>query len=270
MISLGIRKFRDPYYQGFAAQLSFYFMLSLVPILLLISQILSLVFKKDLQQAVGWMMDYLGKSQITGQIENLITGTGSGAMSVVFVIVAIWAASRAQFSLMRIANFTLSDGRYTGKGFIRDRLRAFVTMTLTLVTLIFAIVVLMYGDAILGIVFKIIGREEFAGMLWLWLRWPIAAVLYFFMISYSYYVLPSMKIKFRDVIPGSIFASIGFLLVTVVYSRYATNVADYNVLYGSLATIVALMFWFYFLAWVLFLGLLFNYVWTETEDDGTF
>ena len=266
MLALGIRKFRDPYYQGFAAQLSFYFMLSLVPVMLIISQILSAVFKKNLQQAVGWLIDYFGQASLTSHIENMITGTGSGAMSVVFVVVAIWAASRAQFSLMRITNFTLSDGQYTGKGFIRDRLRAVVTMTLTIITLIFAIVVLMYGDVILSLVFRIIGKEEVGTVLWMWLRWPIAMVLYFFMISYTYYVLPTKKVKFKSVIPGSIFASVGFLLVTVVYSRYATNVADYNVLYGSLATIVALMFWFYFLAWVLFLGVLVNAVWAETKE----
>lgn len=266
MLSLSIRKFRDPYYQGFAAQLSFYFMLSLVPVLLLISQILSSVFKKDLQQAVGWLMESVGENAITGQIEHLITGTGSSAMSIVFVLVAIWAASRAQFSLMRIANYTISDGQYTGRGFIRDRLRAVVTMSLTIITFIFAIVVLMYGDVLLELLFRIIHREDLGSALWLWLRWPIAMVLYFFMISYNFYVLPTEKIKFKSVIPGSLFSSIGFLLVTVVYSRYATNIADYNVLYGSLATIVALMFWFYFLSWVMFLGILFNSVWSETCD----
>lgn len=267
MVTLGIRKFSDPYYQGFAAQLSFYFMLSLVPVLLLVSQVLTTVFKKNLQQAVGWLVDYMGESPVTAQIDKLMTASGGGAMSIVFVLVAIWAASRAQFSLMRIANFTFSGGRSTGRGFFRDRLRAMKTMALIILTVIFAIVVLMYGDVILSLTLKIIGREDSAAALWLWLRWPIAIVLYFFMISYIYYVLPSNKVKYREVIPGSVFASVGLLVVTVLYSRYVAEVADYNLLYGSLATIVALMFWFYFLAWVLFLGILVNSVWYETRNE---
>lgn len=267
MVTLGIRKFSDPYYQGFAAQLSFYFMLSLVPVLLLVSQVLTTVFKKNLQQAVGWLVDYMGESPVTAQIDKLVTASGGGAMSIVFVLVAIWAASRAQFSLMRIANFTFSGGRSTGRGFFRDRLRAMKTMALIILTVIFAIVVLMYGDVILSLTLKIIGREDSAAALWLWLRWPIAIVLYFFMISYIYYVLPSNKVKYREVIPGSVFASVGLLVVTVLYSRYVAEVADYNLLYGSLATIVALMFWFYFLAWVLFLGILVNSVWYETRNE---
>lgn len=267
MVSLGIKQFSDPYYQGFAAQLSFYFLLSIVPILLLISQILTMVFKHDLEDAVGWLIDYFGNSPITKEIEGLVlgSGSGSGAMSIVFIFVAIWAASRAQFSLIRITNFTFSEGQSTGKGFIRDRIRAMKTMAIILILIIFAIVVLMYGNVILKLALKIFGKEAAAGQIWLILRWPIAIVLYFFMISYIYYVLPSEKKKYKEIIPGSIFAAIGLLLVTALYSNYVATVANYNVLYGSLATIVALLFWFYFLAWVLCLGVLFNKVWEDTK-----
>ncbi len=267
MVNLGIKQFSDPYYQGFAAQLSFYFLLSIVPILILISQILSMIFKHDLEDAVGWLMDYFGNSPMAQQIEGLVlgSGSGSGAMSIVFVVVAIWAASRAQFSLMRITNFTFTEGQSTGRGFIWDRIRAMKTMAMILIIIIFAIVVLMYGNVILKLALKIFGKEAAAGQIWLILRWPIAIVLYFFMISYIYYVLPSEKVKYKDIIPGSVFAAVGLLLVTAIYSKYVASVANYNVLYGSLATIVALLFWFYFLAWVLGLGVLFNKVWDDTK-----
>ncbi len=268
MLSLGIKQFSDPYYQGFAAQLSFYFILSLVPMLLLISQMLSIVFKQSLQEGVGWMIEYFGDSPIAQEVEGIVLGTngsGSGAMSIVFFFVAIWAASRVQFSLMRITNFTFTDGKSTGSGFWKDRIRAIKTMILILIIIVFAIVVLMYGDLIIKLVLKIVGIEAAAGKVWLWVRWPIAVVVYFFTISYIYYVLPTHKVKYKQIIPGSIFASVGILLVSGLYSRYVSSIANYNVLYGSLATIVALLFWFYFLAWVLCLGVLFNKVWGETR-----
>lgn len=265
MITLGLKQMQDPYYQGFAAQLSFYFILALVPIILLISQVLTMIFKQDLEDAIGWLMDYFGNSGIARQIENLVIGNGGGATSLVFIIIAVWAASRVQFSMMRITNYTFSEGQSTGKGFLRDRLRAFATMGLTILTIIFAIVVLLYGDVILSAVLKIIGKESDATDIWMVLRWPIAIVLYFLMISFNYYVLPMRRMKFREVIPGSIFASIGLLAVSYLYSKYAFSIANYNLLYGSLATIVAMLFWFYFLAWVLFLGILVNKVWADTS-----
>ncbi len=267
MLTLGLRQLNDPYYQGFAAQVAFYFILALMPIMLLISQILIIVFKRDLQTAIGWLTDYFGDSPITGQIENIVIGSTGGATSVIFIVIAVWAASRAQFSMMRITNYTFSNGQSTGKGFLKDRMRAFETMAIVILTIIFAIVVLMYGDLILSVILTFVGKEEAAESVWLLLRWPIAIVLYFLMISYNYYVLPTRKMKFREIIPGSIFASVGLLIVTYLYSKYASSIANYNLLYGSFATIVALMFWFYFLAWVLFLGVLVNKVWADTKPQ---
>lgn len=265
MLALGIKQFRDPYYQGFAAQLSFYFLLSLVPIILIISQIMSSVFKQSLEEAVGWLLDYTG-GYFGEEISRLVLGGGSGALSVVFVLIAMWAASRAQFSMMRITNFTYSDGQSTGKGYFRDRLRAVGTMLLTIVTVIFALVVMVYGELILELVLSIVGLDEDTGVIWLYLRWPIALVLYFLTIGFTYYFLPTNRVKFKELIPGTCFASVGLLLVTVVYAKYTANIANYNILYGSLATIVALLFWFYFLAWVLCLGILFNKVYMETKE----
>lgn len=257
MVSLGIKQFSDPYYQGFAAQLSFYFILSLVPIVLLISQLMGFFLETSIEDAVGWILGYV-KGGLAVEIEQLLSYKSAGAVNIIFLIIALWAASRAQFSMMRITNFTFSEGKSTGKGYFRDRLRAFKTMAFTLFVIIMALVVLVYGGKLLNL---LTDNAE----VWLFLRWPVAYALYFLMISYNYYMLPSNKVKFREIIPGSIFASIGLLIVTVVYSAYTSTVVNYDILYGSLATVVALMFWFYFLAWVLCLGVLFNKVWKDTE-----
>ena len=267
MVTMGIRQFKDPYYQGFAGQMSFYMILSLVPTLLLISKLLTFIFRKNLQDAVGFIMEYVDNTSLTTQVENMVMGTGGGTLDILFIIIAIWAGSRAQFSLMRIANHIFSEGEITGKGFFKDRINAMKGTAVTIVTVIFAIVVLMFGNAIIGLVFQFAGIEAIGAKIWMKLRWVLAIVLYFAMISYNYYILPSAyNLKFRDVVPGSIFASVGLLLVTLIYSAYVDTIADYSVLYGSLATVVSLMFWFYFLAWVLCLGLLVNKVWMDTRE----
>ena len=87
------------------------------------------------------------------------------------------------------------------------------------------------------------------------------------MVSYSYYLLPTEKMKYKEVIPGSIFASVGMLLVTYCYSKYANSLANYDVIYGALSSVVVIMLWFYFIAWVLCLGVLCNKVWADTNDS---
>ena len=67
------------------------------------------------------------------------------------------------------------------------------------------------------------------------------------------------------VVPGSIFASVGMMAVTGFYSAYSSASANYDLLYGSFSNFVALMFWFYLLAWVQFLGVILNKVWWESR-----
>lgn len=82
--------------------------------------------------------------------------------------------------------------------------------------------------------------------------------LYFLMVSFNYYILPLERVKFRRILPGSILASVGMLIVTGGFSVYIENIANYDIVYGSLASIVALLFWFYLLSWTLGLGIIFN------------
>ena len=265
MLILGIRQFRDPYYQGFAAQISFYLMLSLVPILMLITQILG-YFNLSLETVLGWVEDYSG-SEVSGMITSLTEFSSAGAVNIVYVVVALWAASRAQFAIMRISNYTFTDGKSTGKGYWRERFRAVWTMAITLVALLFSVLILAYGGLIVDACMQFLPMDGvYLVKLFALLRWVPAAVLYFLMICYIYYIMPTEKISFKKILPGGLFACIGMLVVTILYSKYINNIANYDILYGTLSSIVAILFWFYFLAWVLCLGILINKVMDDTAD----
>lgn len=259
MITLGIRQFRDPYYQGFAAQIAFYYLLAMVPMVMLLSQLMMSIFQTTIAEAVGWLLDALGGGY-PAEIRNLLTYRSAGALNIVYAIIALWAASRAQFALTRIMNFTLTEGRSTGNGYWRERFRSMFTMALMLLAIIVAVFVLVYGGRVVDLFFK-------SQHVWLWIRWPVAFGLFFLILSFIYKILPTEKIPYKQVIPGSIFAAIGLLLVTWLYSAYLNGVAKYDIVYGALANIVALMFWFYFMAWVICLGVLFNKVLIDTQGN---
>lgn len=264
MILLGIKQFKDPYYQGFAAQMAFYFLLSLVPMIIVLSQLLG-VFDISLDFLDDWIEAYVS-TDATEILRDLIHYKPVVASNIMFIILALWAASRAQFSMMRITNYTMTEGKSTGHGYWRERFRAVKTIAITLFTLAFSLIILVYGEIILELIFGSVIKGTQIDTLWTYLRWPIGMVLYFLMVSYNYYVLPSEKVRFREIVPGSIFASIGLLIVTIFYSNYTGYTTNYDIIYGSLASIVALLFWFYFLAWVLCIGILVNKVWKDTSS----
>ena len=125
--------------------------------------------------------------------------------------------------------------------------------------------VLVYGPTILKLVFGRVLGNEIMNAAWVAFRWPITMGLYFLMISYNYYVLPTEKVPYRDIVPGSIFASVGFLVVTIVYNLYTKYSANYDILYGSFSNIVVLLMWFWFISWVMCLGITTNRVWWATR-----
>lgn len=264
MFFLGIKQFQDPYYQGFAAQMAFYFMLSLVPTIIVLSQLLG-VFDVSLDFLNEWIETYVSADM--GKIlQDLLSYRPVAATNVFFIILALWSASKVQFSLMRITNYTFTEGRTTGRGYFWERFRAVKTIAVTLFTLAAALLVFVYGEFIITLIFGVIFKGTQLDFIWTYLRWPVAMALYFLMVSYNYYVLPTERKTFKEILPGSVFASIGMLVVTILYSNYTSYVANYDIIYGSLASIVALLFWFYFLSWVIWIGILFNKVWEDTKE----
>ena len=267
VILMTIKHFRDPYYQGFAAQMAFYFILSIVPIMIVLSQILGLV-SISLNALDEMITQYIPEDMVE-LLENFIKYEPAGGMNIVLVIISLWSASKAQITMMRMANYAIKEGQSTGKGFFRDRLQALKTIVFTLFTVAFALIILVYGELIfkllMNTLFRQLDLEYDINRIWLIVRWPIALALYFLMVSYNYFALPYKKVKFKEVMPGSVFASAGMLAVTLLYSAYTKYVGNFDIIYGSLASTVALMFWFFFLSWTLGLGVIFNKVFADTK-----
>ena len=270
MILLGIQRFQDPYYQGFAAQMAFFYLLSIVPLIIVFSQLLD-VFSISTELIEELLKQYAG-GVIGDSVSGWLEGSGSVTTNIVLIATVLWSSSRAQFAMTRITNYTLTAGRSTGKGYFQERFRSIVTILITIFSLAFALIVIVFGEKILYVVLS--GLEVMLNVkyevdnVWMGLRWVFAFALYFLMVTLNYYIIPTERGRIREVLPGSIFASAGMLIVTLIYSKYtnyALSAGNYNILYGSLASIVALLFWFYFIAWVQCLGVLFNRVWKDTK-----
>ncbi len=263
MIILGIQQFQDPYYQGVAAQLAFFMFLSILPTFILLSQVLGF-FSLSLSSIEQWVdINVTGAGADT--LRRMLNYSPSGINSFFLAVTALWAASRVQFAMIRVTNYTLTDGVTTGEGYVKDRLRSLKTILMTIFTVAFSLIVVVYGPIILNLVLGKVLGAKITEAAWMALRWPLAAALYFLMISYNYYVLPSIRVRYRDIVPGSVFASVGFLAVTFVYNIYTARSVNYDILYGSFSNIVVLMFWFWFIAWVMCLGVTINRVWWATR-----
>lgn len=267
----GIQLIKDPYYQGFAAELAFYIILSIVPMLMLLSQLLG-VFGFSLETLQKVLGEYITED-MSGIIEQILSFTTSSGSNIVFTLIVIWSASKAQFSLIRMGSYTMSGGEITGSGFIKDRLKALVSIVVVIVAITFALIVLVYGEILIKLLLGMLRElvvlppQWVVGDLWLLLRWPIAYGVYFLVVWVNYALMFHKRIAFKKVAPGAVFASVGILLITYLYALYTNLIANYDLIYGALASVVALMMWIYFISWCLGGGLIVNRAWMETNEN---
>ncbi len=263
IVLMGIKQFGDPYYQGFAAQIAFYIMLSVVPTIVVMTQLLGMLNIRTMDFVNDWINQYI-TPEMARIIKGLLRNSSSPGNNITLILLAVWAASRAQFSLMRIANYTYSNSRSTGN-FLKERLRSLKTMVMTILTIAFVLVVLIYGKKILYAFVGGMVEEYTITLVWTYFRWPLATILYFLVVLYNYFVMPAYKLNVRTLVPGAVFGAAGLVVVTFFYSVYTEHMVKYNIIYGSLSSIVALLFWFYFLAWVLVLGIIINQAFRDTR-----
>jgi membrane protein len=73
-----------------------------------------------------------------------------------------------------------------------------------------------------------------------------------------YYYGPFRKQRWGGVWPGAILATILWLLATLGFGWYVRNITNYNLLYGSVGTSIALLSWMYLLAAIALIGCEFN------------
>ena len=85
-------------------------------------------------------------------------------------------------------------------------------------------------------------------------RWVIIITLLLMAISFLYYFAPAHRHKWKFLSPGSITATLFVILSSLAFSFFVNNFANYNLLFGSLGTIIVLLLWMHINAIVLIIG----------------
>ncbi|MBR5739739.1 MAG: YihY/virulence factor BrkB family protein [Firmicutes bacterium] len=264
VIKMVFEYFGDPYYQGSAAAIAYFLFLSALPMFILLSELMGL-FSLSLDAIESWLDLNLSGEGID-LIKRFFDYYPSGVNNVILAVIAIWAASRAEYYLMRIINYTFFDGSMLGKGYLRERGRAMLTVFIAIAALGVSLVVLIYGPVILEMIFDKTELTEAIGTVWMALRWLVALGLYYLVISVLFYTLPSLRLPYRQVIPGILVTSVGIIIVSAFYNIYLHYNFNYDILYGSLASVVGLLVWLWAVGWVILIGIVFNRVWWAVRE----
>lgn len=249
-------QFDDQYFSGFAAQIAYYFFMASVPTLLVLSEVLGF-FDVSLGFVKAWLQMHM-EDKMGELLTNILNASSGGVGNIVLIVLAIWSASTLEFSLARLNSYILTDGIYKFN-FWSERIAAIPTALLTIMTAAATIVITIYSNIV---VVGFSHKFNYAPLRYLMaLRWPLIFGAFFIVVLVNYYVIQCVRVPFASVLPGSVVSSLGILLITWVYSLYINKSLNRNILYGSLSNIVGIMLWFYLIAWVLCIGMMFNKAW---------
>lgn len=248
------RQFDDQYYAGFAAQIAYFFFMASVPMLIVLTQVLG-IFDVSMDFIRDWLEAHLS-TEMGSVLQRLFSASSTALSSFFMIVLALWASSSLAYSLSRLTTYTISYGRYRFS-FFTERLKAIPIAIMSILVVAISLVGYVYGELIA----KRILQNTFIEGLISGLRTPVLALLFFIVILANYYLLPRIRVPVTAVLPGAIFATIGIMIVTWLYSLYISKATNYNVLYGAFSNIVAMMLWFYLISWVLCIGMMFNKSW---------
>jgi membrane protein len=233
-----------------AAELAFWFLLGFFPMLMSVTGLVSMLSSAPDSQDI--LMRYIAEvlpptaSNLVRQVLASTTGSGKVWFALLF---ALWSSSSATAGLIDTLNeiYGLKESRPWWK----FRLIA-VGLALAIgILLTGALVIVVCGPAFL----RRVSTGSVSPYVWNIAQWPTAAALLILALLGLYRFAPNIqKQKLRWLLPGSIFAAVVWLVASVLFKLYVRHINDFGLLYGSLGTLIILMFWFYLSGVVILTG----------------
>jgi len=232
-----------------AAELAYYFLLALFPLLLFLTSVIGLVIgsgtglRHSLFNYLGKVLPSSASQLVSDTMFEVSNASGGGKMSF-GILAALWAASNGMGAISQSLNaaYHVEESRSWWK----QRLIA-VGLTIALAVLIIsALALVLYGGKIADGLAASYGFGVVFVILWKILQWPIVLIFLLLGFALIYYWAPDLRDQnWRWVTPGSTVAVALWLLVSLAFRLYLHFFDSYSKTYGSLGAVIVLMLWFY-------------------------
>ena len=240
---------------GLAAQLAYYFFFALFPALLFLLAVASYfpleTLIDDMFRTLGGFVPPEALTIITEQIKKISQGEQTGLLTF-GMLATVWSSSAAMTAIIDTLNsaYDVEEGRPWWKVRI-------VAIALTVGVALFILVsfaLILMGPRLA----EIIADRTFLGPVfeWTWkiLQWPLVFALGSTGIAMIYYFAPDVEQDWIWLTPGSLFATTIWLLASLGFKYYVTNMGAYVETYGAIGGVMVLMLWFYISGLAILLG----------------
>ena len=252
-----------------AASLSYCFILSVFPFLILFSIAVASLHLNA--HSVTNLLDNFLPAQIVSLVDAYISEIGKGdVFSLLFVgiFLTVYSMGKAVQTLKRKIRKAFRARPKTH--FVGEWLVSFVFVLLMIVAFYATLIILVAGNGIIDWIGNFIEISGRTFALLYFLRIVLIAAFLFFMLFGIYYVLPGVKLRRKDVLPGTVFAMSGWVVASWLFSFYVNHMNDYSAVYGSLGAMIILLIWLHIICTIMLLGAYINaHFYLDCHGDGS-
>jgi membrane protein len=256
-----LREFSDDNLTDLAAALTYYGVLAIFPMLIVIVSVLGLIgnsVTQPLIQNLGAVAPGAAQTIFKNAITNIQSQQGTaGVLFIVGLLVALWSASGYIAAFMRAANvvWDVPEGRPIYKTI---PIRLGVTL-ITVIMLTLSALAVVFTGSLAGKVGDVIGVGSTAVQIWDIAKWPVLLLIVSSILAILYYSAPNVRQPgFRWVSPGSILAVVLWIAASALFALYVANFSSYNKTYGALASVIVFLIWLWITNIAILLGAEFN------------
>lgn len=238
---------------GSAAELAYYFLLALFPMLIFLTSLVG--FVPDAQQrifhALGQVMPGEAMRLVDQTIHDVVQNRSGGLLSF-GVLGTLWAASGGAAAVMNTLNVAYDAPEK--RSFWKIRLVALGLTVMLALLVVGGAVLIMFGDRFSEWTAQRLGFGAAFTVAWGVLDYLLGLAFLFLGIQLVYYFGPNIQQQWRWITPGAVFAVLLLIVTSLLLSLYLRYGPSYSATYGSLGAVVVLMLWLYLLGAIVLIG----------------
>ena len=245
---------------AFSAQTTFFLLISFFPFVIIF---ITLTQYLHLEQNMEFL--HVTSNIIPSNIISLLNDilqeiySKTGAVISVSVVTLLWSASKGINAFNNCFNDIYNIKENKNYFFIRFLA---IIYTVVFISLLFlSIIVFVFGTQLYFAISKWLPNSlvSYTANNIINIRSAVGIIIFFLFFVLLYRFLPNKKIKSTKTIPGALFATLGWLCVSFVFSAFVNYITRLSYIYGSLSGVVITLLWLYFCIYIVFIGAEINY-----------
>lgn len=246
-------RFNDDDVPALASQLAYYFILAIFPFLIFLINLISLTPITS-EQALNDISKVIPTAayDIIKDVLSQASQTNRQTFLSFSMIATLWAASNGMNAVIKSLNKAYDQNESRSLWKVRG-LSIIATIAFAF-TIIFSFILLILGEIIGKNIFVFLGFSNSFKTLWSYIRFISPVVIMIIVFALLYRNMPNKRMKYSEVLAGSIFSSVGWLITAVLFSIYVSNFSNYSNTYGSIGGIILLIIWLYWISIIILLG----------------